>query len=88
MKKHTKLFTQILLGFSILFMISVFIGCGQSKSTLNNVSNDNITVYVTKTGKKYHSNDCIYLSKSKISITLKEAKEEGYTPCSKCNPPQ
>jgi len=44
-------------------------------------------VYITKTGKKYHTSDCRYLSKSKISITLKEALEKGYTPCSVCDPP-
>jgi len=45
------------------------------------------TVYITRTGKKYHTGDCRYLSKSKIPITLKEAIERGYTPCSVCGPP-
>jgi len=36
----------------------------------------------------YHQGWCRYLSKSKIEITLKEAKAEGYTPCKVCNPPQ
>ena len=84
MKKYTKLFTQILLGIFIILMVSGFTGCGQSKPT----SNDNTIVYITRSGKKYHSEGCTYLSKSKISITLKKAKAEGYTPCSKCNPPQ
>ena len=44
------------------------------------------TVYVTKTGKKYHTENCSSLSKSKIAIELKEAIEKGYTPCSKCKP--
>src|ERR1019366_1138875 len=44
------------------------------------------TVYVTKTGKKYHSENCSYL-KSKISISLSDALAKGYTACSKCNPP-
>lgn len=47
-----------------------------------------ITVYVTETGKKYHSDGCSSLSKSKIPIDLKKAKESGYTPCSRCKPPQ
>jgi competence protein ComEC len=46
------------------------------------------TVYITKTGKKYHTGTCRYLSKSKISISLKDAKAKGYTPCSVCKPPQ
>jgi micrococcal nuclease len=44
-------------------------------------------VYITKTGKKYHSGNCRYLSKSKIPINLKEAVERGYIPCSVCGPP-
>jgi len=47
-----------------------------------------VTVYITKTGEKYHSDGCQYLSKSKIAISLDDAKAEGYTPCSKCNPPR
>lgn len=45
-----------------------------------------ITVYVTKTGEKYHRDGCRYLSKSKIPISLDNAKAL-YTPCSVCNPP-
>jgi len=43
-------------------------------------------VYVTKTGKKYHRSGCSSLSKSKIEISLAEAKQRGYTPCSNCKP--
>lgn len=45
------------------------------------------TVYVTKTGSKYHRVDCRYLKKSKIETTLSAAKGQGYEPCSVCNPP-
>ncbi len=44
------------------------------------------TVYVTRTGKKYHRGGCRYLSQSKISIELEEAISRGYTPCSVCSP--
>ena len=51
-------------------------------------SGDNdITVYVTKTGKKYHLGTCSYLSKSSTPIKLQDTKVRGYSPCSKCNPP-
>lgn len=40
-------------------------------------------VYVTETGSKYHRSGCRYLSKSKIAISLSEAKK-SYTPCSVC----
>ncbi|WKV08158.1 ComEC/Rec2 family competence protein [Thermoanaerobacterium sp. CMT5567-10] len=52
------------------------------------IGNDNVTVYITATGKKYHRDGCRYLSKSKIPISLSQAKAEGYTPCSVCDPPQ
>ncbi len=44
-------------------------------------------VFVTRTGKKYHQNWCSYLSKSKIPISLGEAKSRNIGPCSKCSPP-
>src|SRR5688500_17421093 len=44
------------------------------------------TVYVTKTGEKYHDDGCRYLSRSKISTTLQDAKANGYTGCSVCKP--
>lgn len=47
-----------------------------------------VTVYITKTGEKYHQDGCRYLSKSKIPIGLSAVKNKGYTPCSVCDPPQ
>lgn len=44
------------------------------------------TVYITRTGAKYHDDGCRYLSRSKIETTLKEAKENDYTACSVCKP--
>ena len=38
------------------------------------------TVYVTRTGSKYHRDGCQYLRKSSIPMKLSEAKQ-GYTPC-------
>ncbi|NLM20569.1 MAG: MBL fold metallo-hydrolase [Peptococcaceae bacterium] len=52
------------------------------------VGDENITVYKTKTGKKYHVDGCGSLSRSKIEITLKKAKEQGLGFCSRCNPPR
>ena len=45
------------------------------------------TVYITKTGSKYHRGWCQYLSSSKIAISLSDAKAHGYDPCSVCKPP-
>lgn len=45
---------------------------------------ENIRFYVTETGKKYHTEHCAYLKKSKRAVTLSEIENSGYEPCSKC----
>ncbi len=45
-----------------------------------------VTVYVTKSGKKYHQDSCRYLGESKMPISLEDAKSRGYGPCSVCKP--
>ena len=47
---------------------------------------DDPTVYVTKTGSKYHNAGCSLLRKSAIPMKLSEAATK-YSPCSRCNPP-
>lgn len=54
----------------------------------NQEKKDEVTVYITKTGKKYHKGDCRYLKKSKIKISLKDACKREYTPCKVCKPPK
>ncbi len=44
------------------------------------------TVYVTKTGEKYHLEHCHYLKYSKREIKLKSAIDAGYGRCSVCKP--
>ena len=44
------------------------------------------TVYITKTGSKYHKENCHYLKKSKIKTTKAEAKDAGHSACSVCRP--
>ena len=44
------------------------------------------TVYITETGKKYHSGGCRHVKKSKIAIDIDDARAQGYEPCSVCNP--
>lgn len=48
----------------------------------------NDTVYITKTGEKYHTTDCSHLRKSKIPIIMADAVAEGYDDCSHCDPPE
>ncbi len=44
------------------------------------------TVYITPSGTKYHHKSCDYINGSKLTLSQKEAKEEGYGPCSRCMP--
>ena len=48
---------------------------------------EDVTVYVTRTGKKYHLDSCNSLRHSKIPISLAEAKQR-YGACSRCSPPR
>lgn len=43
-------------------------------------------VYITKSGSKYHRADCYTLKSEPKCLTEKEARAQGYEPCSKCNP--
>ena len=45
-----------------------------------------ITVYITRTGEKYHRDGCRFLSRSRIPMPLKEAAKR-FTPCKVCKPP-
>jgi len=51
-------------------------------------SGEEVTVYITRTGEKYHREGCRSLSKSCIPISLSEAKARGYEPCKVCKPPR
>lgn len=44
------------------------------------------TVYITQSGSKYHCAGCRYLKKSSIAISKSKAINQGYSPCSVCNP--
>jgi methylphosphotriester-DNA--protein-cysteine methyltransferase len=44
-------------------------------------------VYVTRTGEKYHTEECPSVRNSKIAVTLGEAVAKGYGPCQRCEPP-
>ena len=43
-------------------------------------------VYVTTYGEKYHREQCSYLLRSKKAISLEQAIEQYYRPCTVCNP--
>jgi len=61
---------------------------GSMQPSTSAVGGSGRTVYITNTGKKYHSDGCRYLARSRIPISLEDAKTRGLTPCSRCGPPQ
>lgn len=56
-------------------------------STSTDTGADDI-VYVTKSGKKYHRQDCRTIAKSKgvVSMTRSQAEAQGLSACKVCNP--
>jgi hypothetical protein len=42
------------------------------------------TVYVTRTGERYHKAGCGYLRYSQAPMSRSEAIRRGYTPCKRC----
>ena len=44
------------------------------------------TVYITKSGEKYHTASCRYLKYSKKEIKLEDAISRGYEACKVCKP--
>lgn len=84
-------FTLRKLKLIVLLVLSVFIlsaVAAMAAPETHDLTSGNMIVYITKTGTKYHSGGCGYLKKSKIEITLAQAKTSGYSACSKCKPPQ
>lgn len=57
----------------------------QSSSVTASDTNE-LTVYITDTGSKYHRDGCRYLSRSKHAISLSDAQSRGYDACSVCRP--
>lgn len=44
------------------------------------------TVYLTKSGTKFHREGCKSLAKSKIPISYEDATARGFEPCTLCKP--
>ena len=58
-----------------------------SETPAEGEQSEQITVYITNSGTKYHLDGCRHL-KSKIEKTLEEAKALKLEPCKVCNPPK
>lgn len=84
----------------IVFLITalLFSGCtrseirqsipssGSTAVSVQAAEKQSYTVYITKTGKKYHAAGCRYLNQSCIPVDLDELNTKKYTPCSVCEP--
>lgn len=42
------------------------------------------TVYITRTGSKYHRSGCSSLRYSRVAVTRSQAIAAGYTACKRC----
>ncbi len=62
----------------------------EAESTMAAESGDaeEVIVYVTESGSKYHLSTCQYVEDGGIALTLTEAQEQGYEPCKVCCPPE
>ena len=59
---------------------------GSTAVSVQPAEKQSYTVYITKTGKKYHADGCRYLSQSCIPVDLDELDTKKYAPCSVCEP--
>jgi len=57
---------------------------GDNEENSNNNNDNGKTVYITRTGDKYHYRGCQYLARSCNPISLNEAESRGYGPCKIC----
>lgn len=59
----------------------------ETQSETEESTEQEIMVYITDTGTKYHKSGCRHLRDSKHEISLSSAKAQGYEPCGTCHPP-
>lgn len=45
-----------------------------------------LTVYVTRSGEKYHRANCSFARKGATAISVQDALDKGLTPCTRCKP--
>lgn len=59
----------------------------ESEVSTSSSGSDEVIVYVTDTGTKYHQSWCSSLWNSSHEKTLSQAIAAGYGPCKNCDPP-
>lgn len=75
-----------LLSLTFLLIFSFGIAPIFARSETASVQPKNETVYITRTGKKFHRDGCRSLSRSKIPIKRADAIASGYGACKVCRP--
>ena len=74
----------------VLALLAVCLGVSVSinyNNALQQNRNDDVIVYITKTGAKYHKLGCSYIKNKEINdIKIKDAEGQGYKPCKICEP--
>jgi micrococcal nuclease len=74
------------LVFAPLLLVLVLV-CGLVFLPALSAAEEDLIVYVTNSGRRYHEDGCLSLGRSKIAVTLGDAVGSGYTPCAICKPP-
>jgi len=83
---HLRLFPLAIL-FAILAISTPSHAQGNPTDTTKIEKTTDSTVYITKSGKKYHRAGCKFLGKSSIPVRLSDVKKY-YLPCKLCKPPE
>ena len=65
----------------VLMVVLVFVSIGAADPR------EDIIVFRTRTGAKYHERHCQYVRAGAFAVTLKRAGELSLTPCKRCRPP-
>ena len=90
-KKITGKILPVIISIIMTAAVFLFIPCSHNdvsstkqiiQTSADGQSND--TVYITATGSKFHSKDCIYVSNKKTMPCTKENAETIFQPCSAC----
>ena len=79
-----RLLAALTLCISLLCPIALPVHAQQGKTAQQEQKTE--TVFITRTGKRYHRDGCRYLASSKIPVSLTGAKARGYTACKVCHP--
>ena len=76
----------LLLLLALALLASQPVACTPKRATSEQSAAEKAecTVYVTRTGKRYHKEGCSSLRASRIPMSRKEAQQRGHTPCQRC----